>query len=132
MANAVRPNPVTNCPLTATVAAVGGKWKLIIVYCLAESPKHFAGLRQGLPGVSQKVLAQQLRELMGDGIVARARTGKVPAPVIYSLTDYGHSLEPLLEQVLVWGRAHIRRAEEASAGEPRRAATEAIRINSHS
>ena len=84
-----RPNPVGGCPLTAALAAIGGKWKLIIVYWLAESPKHFAALRRVMPGISQKVLTQQLRELVGDGIVRRRPKGAVPAPVEYSLTDYG-------------------------------------------
>jgi DNA-binding HxlR family transcriptional regulator len=105
-----RPNPVGGCPLTAALAAIGGKWKLIIVYLLAESPKHFAALRRGLPGISQKVLTQQLRELMGDEIVQRRPQGAVPAPVEYSLTDYGRSLMPLVEDVRVWGRAHMERS----------------------
>ena len=47
-----RPNPVTGCPLTAALAAIGGKWKLIIIYWLAESPQHFAGLRRLMPGTT--------------------------------------------------------------------------------
>ena len=106
-----RPNPVEGCPLTAALAAIGGKWKLIIVYFLAESPKHFAALRNAMPGISQKVLTQQLRELMSDGIVNRKPKGAVPAPVEYSLTDYGRSVLPLVEDVRVWGRAHLKRGE---------------------
>jgi DNA-binding HxlR family transcriptional regulator len=93
--------------LTAALAAIGGKWKLIITYWLAESPKHFAALRKEMPGISQKVLTQQLRELVSDGIVKRQPEGKVPAPVIYSLTDYGRSLLPLIEDIRLWGRGHI-------------------------
>lgn len=104
-----RPNPVTGCPLTAALAALGGKWKLIIVYWLAESPKHFAALRAAMPGISQKVLTQQLRELVSDGIARRQPKGAVPAPVEYSLTDYGRSVLPLLEDVRHWGRAHLER-----------------------
>jgi len=106
-----RPNPVEGCPLTAALAAIGGKWKLIIVYFLAESPKHFAALRKAMPGISQKVLTQQLRELMSDGIVNRKAKGAVPAPVEYSLTEYGRSVLPLVEDVRVWGRAHLERQE---------------------
>ena len=106
-----RPNPVQGCPLTAALAAIGGKWKLIIVYFLAESPKHFAALRHAMPGISQKVLTQQLRELMSDGLVNREPKGKVPAPVEYSLTEYGRSVLPLAEDVRVWGRAHLERGE---------------------
>lgn len=104
-----RPNPVGGCPLTAALAAIGGKWKLIILYWLAESPKHFAALRREMSGISQKVLTEQLRELVGDGIVRRQPTGTVPAPVEYSLTDYGRSVLPLVEDVRLWGRAHIER-----------------------
>lgn len=104
-----RSNPVGGCPLTAALAAIGGKWKLIIVYWLAESPRHFAALRQAIPGISQKVLTQQLRELVNDGIVHREPKGAVPAPVEYSLTDYGRSVVPLVDQIRLWGRAHMER-----------------------
>jgi DNA-binding HxlR family transcriptional regulator len=102
-----RANPVEGCPLTAALAAIGGKWKLIIVYWLAQTPHHFAALRQAMPGISQKVLTEQLRELVSDGIVHRQPKGAIPAPVEYSLTDYGRSLLPLVEDIRLWGRAHI-------------------------
>src|SRR5215510_6201061 len=105
-----RSNPVEGCPLTAAFAAIGGKWKLIIIYWLAESPKHFAALRKAMPGISQKVLTQQLRELMSDGIVNREPKGTVPAPVVYSLSDYGQSVLPLVENVRLWGRSHLERS----------------------
>ena len=103
----VRANPVEGCPLTAAFAAIGGKWKLIIIYWLAESPKHFAALRKAMPGISQKVLTQQLRELVNDGIVNREPKGAVPAPVEYSLSEYGQRVLPLVEDVRLWGRAHL-------------------------
>jgi DNA-binding HxlR family transcriptional regulator len=109
--DARRANPVGGCPLTAALAAIGGKWKLIIVYWLSESPKHFAALRQAMPGISQKVLTQQLRELVSDGIVQRRSLGKIPAPVEYSLTDYGRSVLPLVEDVRLWGRTHMERLD---------------------
>jgi len=104
-----RRNPISDCPLTAALAAVGGKWKMIIVYWLAESPKHFAAIRRAMPGISQKVLTEQLRELISDEIVQRQPTGAAPAPVTYSLTDYGQSLLPLVESVRLWGKDHIER-----------------------
>src|SRR5258705_10115516 len=105
-----RANPVGGCPLTAALAAIGGKWKLIILYWLAESPKHFAGLRHAMPGISQKVLTQQLRELMRDWIGNREPKCVVPAPVEDSLTDYGRSVLPLVENVRVCGRVHLNRS----------------------
>src|SRR5258706_10295584 len=101
MSPVARPNPVSNCPLTAAWAAVGGKWKLTIIYWLAEHPRHFAGLRRQLDavsdGISPKVLAQQLRELMADNVVIQERTGTAPSPGIYSLTEYCESALPMLE-----------------------------------
>jgi DNA-binding HxlR family transcriptional regulator len=107
-----RPNPVSDCPLTAALAALGGKWKLIIVYWLAESPRHFTALRNLMPAISQKVLTEQLRELIADDIVHREETGSIPAPVLYSLTGYGRSLLPVVEVVRTWGRGHIERFTE--------------------
>jgi DNA-binding HxlR family transcriptional regulator len=111
-----RPNPVGGCPLTAALAAIGGKWKLIIVYCLAEAPRHFAALRQLMPGISQKVLTEQLRELADDGIVRRQPKGSAPAPVEYSLSEYGRSLLPLVEAVRLWGRAHMEHTASREGG----------------
>jgi DNA-binding HxlR family transcriptional regulator len=114
MPTIARLNPISDCPLTATWAAVGGKWKLTIIYWLARKPLHFAALRRQLnavsDGVSQKVLAQQLRELIADEIVKRDRTGDIPLPVIYSLTDYGESVLPMVDIVRRWGLGHIERA----------------------
>ena len=82
MGQSRRANPVSDCPLTAALAAVGGKWKLIIVNCLADAPRHFSALRQLMPDISKKVLIEQLNELIADELVQRQETGKVPAPVM--------------------------------------------------
>lgn len=112
-----RANPVSGCPLTAAFAAIGGKWKMIIIYWLSEEPRHFAALRRLMSGISQKVLTQQLKELVADGIVVREPQGAAPAPVRYSLTDYGRSLLPLVENVRSWGRAHLERQQESDDDE---------------
>jgi DNA-binding HxlR family transcriptional regulator len=109
-----RPNPVVGCPLTAALAAFGGKWKLIIIYWLAESPAHFAGLRRLIPGISAKVLTEQLRELVADGIVARQPGVGTPDPVVYSLTEYGSSVLPIVEVTRHWGNSHLRRAHDTA------------------
>jgi DNA-binding HxlR family transcriptional regulator len=103
-----RANPVNDCPITAAQAATSGKWKMIIIYWLGERPRHFAALRREMPStISQKVLSRQLKELVADDIVHREETGPSPARVIYSLTDHGRSLLPLVEAVRQWGRGHI-------------------------
>jgi DNA-binding HxlR family transcriptional regulator len=78
---------------------------------LAEEPRHLAALRRLMPSISQKVLTEQLRELVADDVVHREETGQVPAPVVYSLTDYGRSLLPIAEAARLWGRGHIERFE---------------------
>ena len=111
-----RTNPVAGCPLTAALAAIGGKWKMIIIYWLSESPKHFAAIKREMSSISQKVLTEQLRELEADGIIRRQPTGPVPAPVEYSLTDYGESVLPLVETTRAWGHGHLRREASTDQG----------------
>lgn len=106
--NHARPNPLEGCPLAAAFAAIGGKWKLTIIYWLAHGELHFAGLQRRAAPISHKVLAEQLRELEADGLVDRLPTGAVPAPVVYQLTEYGLTLLPVVEAVRVWGEGHLR------------------------
>ena len=110
-----RPNPVTGCPLTAALAAVGGKWKMILVYWLAGEPSHFAALRRRMPDISPKVLTQQLRELEADAIVDRRPGARPSDPVVYSLSAYGRSLLPLVESMRTWGRGHLERLDAPGA-----------------
>ena len=101
-----RVNAIPGCALTAALAAIGGRWKLFIVYRLADGPRHFAALRRSLPDMSAKVLAQQLRELQADGLVSRERSGPVPAAVHYALTSHGRSVLPVAEEIRRWGLTH--------------------------
>jgi len=101
-----RVNAIPGCALTAALAAIGGRWKLFVVYRLADGPRHFAALRRSLPDVSAKVLAQQLRELQADGLVSRESSGPVPSTVHYALTSHGHSVLPVAEEIRRWGMAH--------------------------
>jgi DNA-binding HxlR family transcriptional regulator len=103
---AARVNAVSGCALTAALAAMGGRWKLFLVYRLGDGPMHFAALRRSLPEMSAKVLAQQLREMQADGLVERQPRGPAPAPVIYALTPHGRSLLPVAEAIRRWGMAH--------------------------
>ena len=107
------------CPLASAFTAIGGKWKLTILYWLAHGELHFAGLQRRAAPVSSKVLAEQLRELEADGIVARTPTGATPAPVIYRLTQYGETLRPVIESVRLWGEAHLQRTSARGRGDDR-------------
>jgi DNA-binding HxlR family transcriptional regulator len=93
------------------VRCVGGRWKVPIVYhLLAAGTLRFGELRNRLPGVTQKMLTQQLRELEADGIVSRKVYAQVPPKVEYSLTAAGASLKPVIDAMCRWGGARGRRS----------------------
>lgn len=104
-----RASQIPGCPMAAAFAAIGGKWKLTLLYWLAHGESHFAGLRRRGAPITPKVLAEQLRELQADGLVERVVTGPVPAPVVYRLTEYGSTVLPVVESVRIWGEAHLER-----------------------
>lgn len=110
---AAKTDPLADCPMHAAFAAVGGKWKLTILYWLAREPNHFSGLQRRVAPISHKVLTEQLRELEADGLVERESTGPVPAPVHYRLSAYGETVLPLVEHARRWGLAHLERTRGA-------------------
>ncbi|WP_229796414.1 winged helix-turn-helix transcriptional regulator [Saccharothrix coeruleofusca] len=88
---------------------VGGKWKSLILWELRQGARRFGELRRGLPGVSERVLARQLREMEEDELVHREVYPVVPPHVEYSLTEQGRSLYGALESLGAWGRRRIAR-----------------------
>ena len=84
------------CEVEKLLAVIGGKWKVLILRELFEGPRRHAQLCKSLPGISQKVLTAQLRELELDGAIQREQfAGKRPH-VEYSLTSFGHRLRGLI------------------------------------
>ncbi|QRP62463.1 helix-turn-helix transcriptional regulator [Rhodanobacter sp. FDAARGOS 1247] len=106
-------HPLAECPLHAAFVAVGGKWKLTILYWLARETHHFSALLRRVTPISHKVLTEQLRELEADGLVERLATAPVPAPVQYRLSDYGRTVLPLVENARIWGQSHLQRVRGA-------------------
>jgi DNA-binding HxlR family transcriptional regulator len=86
---------------------IDGKWKVSILWALGEGTRRFGELRRLLPGVTEKVLAAQLRELEADGIVYREVYAEVPPRVEYSLTEIGDQLNEALAPLGVWGKKHV-------------------------
>ena len=83
-----------------------GRWKMVIIFQLfARGILRFSELEKAIPGVSQKMLIQQLRELERDGIVARTIYPQVPPKVEYRLTDWGRAMCPALDSLLEWAAA---------------------------
>ena len=103
------------CPAEGAMEVFGGKWRVGIVHHLADGPLRFNELRRRLPGVTQKMLTQQLRHLQRYGIIERQQFAEIPPRVEYSLTDLGRSLCPLLEEISRWSRKHMPRIERAAA-----------------
>ncbi|HXU99724.1 MAG TPA: helix-turn-helix domain-containing protein, partial [Caulobacteraceae bacterium] len=75
-----------NCGLEAALVVVGGKWKPLILFHLAPGKRRFGELRRLVSGVSEKMLIQQLREMLADGIIERVDFKEIPPKVEYSLT----------------------------------------------
>lgn len=94
-----------NCEKELTLAVIGGKWKLIILWHLGlEGTKRFSELKKMIPHITQKMLTNQLRELEEDLLVERKVYAEVPPRVEYSLTEYGVSLMPVLRLMYDWGK----------------------------
>lgn len=98
------------CGIDAAMDVVGGKWKALILWELHENGiRRFGELRRALPGVSEKMLNQQLRELAEDGIVHREIYPEIPPRVDYSLTEEGTALNAALAPLGAWGTRRIER-----------------------
>jgi DNA-binding HxlR family transcriptional regulator len=95
------------CTVGVTLSIIGGKWKAVILWHLCHKTLRFSQLQRRLPGVTQKMLTQQLRELERDGMVHRRVYAEVPPRVEYSLTERGRTLEPLLAQMCEWGKTCV-------------------------
>ena len=96
------------CPVQATANVLSDKWKVVIVWQLSFGPKRFAQVRDLLPGVTEKVLTSQLRQLQEDGVLARKATADVPPKVTYFLTREGQKLVPLNGGPLLLGQQTFR------------------------
>jgi DNA-binding HxlR family transcriptional regulator len=103
MSDPLRPD---ECPVDTTLSIIGGKWKALILYHLREGPRRFGELRRLIPGVTQRMITQHLRELEADGIIHREVFAVVPPRVDYSLTETGRTLLPILEAMAGWGTTH--------------------------
>lgn len=92
-----------DCPVATTVQLIGNKWKLLIIRDLLDAPKRFTELLHSIPAISKKVLTDNLRALEEDGLIEREVFAEVPPRVVYSLSDLGLTLRPLLDEMKNWG-----------------------------
>jgi DNA-binding HxlR family transcriptional regulator len=91
------------CPVEVTLSVIGDKWKILILRDLTSDTKRFSELKKSITQISQKVLTQNLRSMERDGLLNRKVYAEVPPRVEYTLTEKGHSLQPVLDSMAKWG-----------------------------
>ena len=107
--------PLDPCPVKATMAAIEGKWKPLLLFYLLGGTRRFGELRRLMPQVSLQMLTSHLRELERDGVVHRQSYEQVPLKVEYSLTPLGRSLEPILLLMRSWGQQYFQQEQGTQA-----------------
>ncbi|MDR0920757.1 MAG: helix-turn-helix transcriptional regulator [Lactobacillales bacterium] len=94
------------CPVEVTLSLIDERWKVLIIRELLEGTKRFGKLRRTLSPISAKVLTENLREMEENDLIHREVYAEVPPKVEYSLTELGRSLEPILNEMILWGEAY--------------------------
>src|ERR1700743_125847 len=90
------------CPITFIMNSIGGYWKPIILYQLMSGPKRYSEIKRSIPAITEKVLIQHLKQLEEDNIVLRYAKPVVPPYVVYSLSNSGEELKPVLNAMAAW------------------------------
>lgn len=98
---------ISECPVTATLDLIGGRWKTLIIFHLNKNTRRFGEIAARMPNISRKVLTEQLKEMEKDGLITRKQYKEIPPRVEYSLTDLGKSLTPVIDGIAAWGHQHL-------------------------
>lgn len=93
------------CPVELSLDFIGGKWRTVILAWLKEMPLRYGELRKRMPGLTDKVLAQRLKELQALGLISKKPADKPRQTHVYELTARGESLRPVLDALYQWGSA---------------------------
>lgn len=96
-----------NCPVEATIDLIGGKYKAVILWHLMGKTLRYSELHRLVSRATDKMLAQQLREMENDGLIIRKVYPVVPPKTEYSLTDFGRTLVPILDAMCNWGADYL-------------------------
>lgn len=97
------------CPVYTAIGVIDGRWKPMLFQRLAAGPLGFGELRRALPGVTIKVLREQLRQMHQDGLILRQPLWPAHKGVRYQLTPYGRTLAPVFDALWRWGTRHLAR-----------------------
>ena len=97
------------CPIDLSLSFIGGKWKILILsHLYYQDNRSYSQFKINLPGISEKMLSQQLKELERDKLIVKSIVSKKPYRVEYSLTDQGKSLTPLYQFLSEWGMQYLK------------------------
>jgi DNA-binding HxlR family transcriptional regulator len=107
-------NVPESCGLGPALEVIAGKWKALLLWEIHRQPRRFGELKRRIPGISEKMLIQHLREMEADGIVQRRIFPEVPPRVEYSVTAFGAELDDALIPLANWGKRHAARTSERS------------------
>ena len=97
------------CPVRYALAMIGQKWKIPILWHLAEveTPLRYSQLRRSIPGITDVMLSKCLNELEANGLTLRHQYDCIPPKTDYVLSERGKSLIPVLYQIHEWGQRQI-------------------------
>ena len=94
------------CPVATTLMLIGNKWKIFIIQQLMDKPFRFSELRRAIPGISEKVLTDNLRALEKDGLVTRTVFPEIPPHTEYALSELGETMRPIIDSMATWGTGY--------------------------
>lgn len=99
-------------PVRDALDILNGKWKLPIIIALMYGNKRFGQMAKEIPGITDKMLSKELRDLEANRLIKRTVYDSFPVVVEYSMTEYGKTLEKLIDELRIWGQLHRRRIME--------------------
>lgn len=102
----IKKENLPECPVATTVELIGSKWKLLILKYLLNKTMRYNELKREIDGISQKVLTSTLKSMVEDGIVIRTSYPEVPPRVVYSLSEIGESMRPVIDVMADWGNTY--------------------------
>ena len=95
------------CPINFTIDLISGKWSMWVLWNLQDCPLRFGELKKSIPGITEKMLIQQLKKFESNNILTRTVYSQIPPKVEYSLTEHGKSLKTIMLSIKQWGDDHL-------------------------
>lgn len=98
---------LSNCPVKKALDVLGGKWKMLIINQIGMEIRRYGELKRMIPGISEKMLIQELKSLVEYGVLEKKSYAEIPPRVEYKLTEKGRKVIPLIEEMRIIGREFV-------------------------